>query len=62
MDFMTELATNATARGVDVVLYSGNDDSLIAHRSTESSFICCILHKSKTDLFIFSTVAIQVCK
>lgn len=53
MDFMTELATNATARGVDIVLYSGNDDSLIAHRSTESSFLYCILHESKTDLFIF---------
>ncbi|KAF9461223.1 Alpha/Beta hydrolase protein [Collybia nuda] len=35
MDFMTELATNATARGVDIILYSGNDDALIAHRSTE---------------------------
>ncbi|KAH9930296.1 Alpha/Beta hydrolase protein [Fomitopsis serialis] len=35
MAFLTELATNASERGVQVVLYSGNDDSLISHRSTE---------------------------
>ncbi|KAI8996599.1 alpha/beta-hydrolase [Trametes punicea] len=35
MAFLTELATNATAKHVSVVLYSGNDDSLIAHRGTE---------------------------
>ncbi|KZT07258.1 alpha/beta-hydrolase [Laetiporus sulphureus 93-53] len=35
MAFLTELATNASERGVSVVLYSGNDDSLIAHRSTQ---------------------------
>lgn len=35
MNFFTELATNATSRGVGVILYSGNNDALIAHRSTE---------------------------
>ncbi|KAH9832569.1 alpha beta-hydrolase [Rhodofomes roseus] len=35
MAFLTELATNASERGVKIVLYSGNDDSLISHRSTE---------------------------
>ena len=35
MAFLTDLATNATAHGVHVILYSGNDDSLIAHRGTE---------------------------
>ncbi|KAI0642261.1 alpha/beta-hydrolase [Trametes meyenii] len=35
MAFLTELATNATAHNVSVVLYSGNDDSLVAHRGTE---------------------------
>ena len=35
MAFLTELATNASQRGVKIVLYSGNDDSLISHRSTE---------------------------
>ncbi|KAG7439777.1 alpha/beta-hydrolase [Guyanagaster necrorhizus] len=35
MVFLTELATNATAQNITIVLYSGNDDSLIAHRGTE---------------------------
>ncbi|PCH36382.1 alpha/beta-hydrolase [Wolfiporia cocos MD-104 SS10] len=35
MAFLTELATNATARELSIVLYSGNDDSLISHRGTE---------------------------
>lgn len=35
MDFLDELAANASALGVGIVLYSGNDDSLIAHRGTE---------------------------
>lgn len=35
MVFMSELATNATAKNVSIILYSGNDDTLIAHRGTE---------------------------
>ncbi|KAG6832254.1 hypothetical protein H0H87_002150 [Tephrocybe sp. NHM501043] len=35
MNFFDEFATNASAHGVGVVLYSGNKDALIAHRSTE---------------------------
>ncbi|KAG6866596.1 hypothetical protein C0991_002084 [Blastosporella zonata] len=35
MNWLTGFATNATAHGVGVVLYSGNKDSLISHRSTE---------------------------
>ncbi|KAI0675833.1 alpha/beta-hydrolase [Trametes maxima] len=35
MAFLTELATNATAHNVSVILYSGNDDSLVPHRGTE---------------------------
>ena len=34
-DFLDELATNATANGVSIILYSGNDDSLLPHRGTE---------------------------
>ncbi|KAJ8474878.1 hypothetical protein ONZ45_g15798 [Pleurotus djamor] len=34
--FMTDLATNASSRGVHIIIYSGNDDSLVAHRGTES--------------------------
>ncbi|TFK39879.1 Alpha/Beta hydrolase protein [Crucibulum laeve] len=35
MNFLTEMATNATAKGVEIILYSGNDDALIPHLSTE---------------------------
>ncbi|KAG7094004.1 hypothetical protein E1B28_007634 [Marasmius oreades] len=35
MAFLTELATNATAKGVSIVLYSGNNDALIPHFGTE---------------------------
>ncbi|TFK31890.1 Alpha/Beta hydrolase protein [Crucibulum laeve] len=35
MVFLNELAANATAQGVGIVLYSGNDDSLVAHFGTE---------------------------
>ncbi|KAJ7625561.1 alpha/beta-hydrolase [Roridomyces roridus] len=35
MNFLSELATNTTAHNISVILYSGNDDSLIAHRGTE---------------------------
>lgn len=32
---MNELAANASALGVAIVIYSGNDDSLVAHRGSE---------------------------
>ncbi|EMD31276.1 hypothetical protein CERSUDRAFT_89132 [Gelatoporia subvermispora B] len=35
MAFLTELASNASARNVSIVFYSGNDDSLVNHRGTE---------------------------
>ncbi|KAI0730653.1 alpha/beta-hydrolase [Earliella scabrosa] len=35
MAFLDELATNMSTHGVPIVLYSGNDDSLVAHRGTE---------------------------
>ncbi|KAN0088900.1 Alpha/Beta hydrolase fold [Tylopilus felleus] len=31
MAFLTDLATNATAHGMNITIYSGNDDSLIPH-------------------------------
>jgi carboxypeptidase D len=37
MAFLTELATNATKHNVSVVIFSGNDDSLVAHRGSEGS-------------------------
>ncbi|KAJ3852457.1 alpha beta-hydrolase [Lentinula lateritia] len=35
MTFLTDLATNGSEKGVGFVFFSGNDDSLIAHRGTE---------------------------
>ncbi|KAJ7208969.1 alpha/beta-hydrolase [Mycena pura] len=35
MTFLSELAANASARGVGIVFYSGNDDGQITHRGTE---------------------------
>ncbi|KAJ6629342.1 alpha/beta-hydrolase [Mycena sp. CBHHK59/15] len=35
MTFLSELATNASAGGVEIIFYSGNDDSLVSHRGTE---------------------------
>ncbi|THH29780.1 hypothetical protein EUX98_g4414 [Antrodiella citrinella] len=35
MAFLDDLATNATNRGVAIVIYSGNDDSLVPHRGSE---------------------------
>jgi hypothetical protein len=38
MTFLSELAANATKNNVALVFYSGNDDALVAHRSTEGWF------------------------
>ncbi len=35
MVFLSELAANASKRGVPVIIYSGNDDSVVAHYSSE---------------------------
>ncbi|KAJ7769203.1 alpha/beta-hydrolase [Mycena maculata] len=35
MTFLSDLATNASAQNVGIIFYSGNDDSLVAHRGTE---------------------------
>lgn len=37
MAFLTELAANASDKHVSIMLYSGNDDSLVAHRGTEGT-------------------------
>ena len=34
--FFSELATNASAHNVTVIIYSGNDDSVVGHLSNES--------------------------
>ncbi|KAF8917843.1 alpha/beta-hydrolase [Mucidula mucida] len=35
MVFLSDLASNATAQNVSVIIYSGNDDSLVSHRGSE---------------------------
>ena len=35
MAFLSELATNASAHNVSIIIYSGNDDSLVAHLGSE---------------------------
>ena len=50
MAFLTELATNMTAHGVKVIFYSGNDDSLIAHRGTEIVIQVCALEPIFPDV------------
>jgi carboxypeptidase D len=38
MAFLTELATNATKHNMGIVIYVGNDDSLVAHRGSEGTY------------------------
>ncbi|KAF7290334.1 Carboxypeptidase [Mycena chlorophos] len=54
MVFLTELATNASKNNVGIVFYSGNDDSLVAHRGTESEFIWYV------DGFVISLLVVQL--
>jgi len=37
MVFLDELATNATARNVSIIVYSGNNDLIISHRGSEGA-------------------------
>lgn len=48
MVFLTEMATNASEHGLSVILYSGNDDTLIEHRGTEG-----LLNSSSLDRFLY---------
>lgn len=59
MAFLTDLATNASVHGIPVVLYSGNEDSLVAHRGTEGAFLLFIAATSEADML--HVVVIQVC-
>ena len=60
MAFLDELALNATKNNVGVVIYSGNDDALVAHtgsQGTVSSHLVSI-YIAFTDTLI--SVVIQV--
>ena len=35
--FLDELAANATARNVSIIVYSGNNDLIISHRGSEGA-------------------------
>ena len=37
MQFLNALAANATKHSISIVIYSGNDDALVAHRGSEST-------------------------
>ena len=37
MVFLDELATNATARNVSIIVFSGNNDLIISHRGSEGA-------------------------
>jgi carboxypeptidase D len=37
MAFMSELATNASKHGVQIIIYEANDDALVARRSSEGA-------------------------
>lgn len=43
MVFLDQLATNATARNVSIILYNGNGDLLVSHRGTEGVLVSHIL-------------------
>ena len=48
MVFLDELATNATANNISIIVYSGNSDLLVSHRGSEGALTPNVLH-----LFIF---------
>ena len=43
MVFLDELATNATAHNVSIIVYSGNADFLITHRGSEGVLVSHVL-------------------
>ena len=57
--FLDELAMNATKNNVGVVIYSGNDDTLVSHRGSEGKHTdLCALHSS-TNVPLAPLVVIQ---
>jgi len=43
MAFLTDLATNATGRGLSIIIYSGNDDSLLPHLGSQGKYLFTIV-------------------
>jgi len=60
MAFLTDLAKNMTAHDMAVIVYSGNDDSVVPHFGSQSKFVSqslslqlahvCIQSPSKCDI------------
>ena len=46
MVFLDELATNATARNVSIIVFSGNNDLIISHRGSEGA----LTHQHRSSL------------
>ena len=44
MVFLDELATNATANNISIIVYSGNSDLLVSHRGSEGTLTLNVLH------------------
>ena len=60
MAFLSELATNASQHHVGVVIYSGNDDALVSHFSSEGMLVV-LLSCSIALIKRCGIVVIQVC-
>ena len=43
MVFLDQLAANATAKNVSIIVYSGNSDLLVSHRGSEGVFTLNVL-------------------
>ena len=57
--FLDDLAANATKNNVGVVIYSGNDDTLVSHRGSEGKYTdLCAVHSS-TNVPLVLLVVIQ---
>ena len=39
MAFLTDLAANATEQGLNIIIYSGNDDSLVPHLGSQGKYL-----------------------
>jgi len=56
MLFFDEMFANASTNGVGIVIYSGNDDMLVAHRGSEITIQVCFLSISFSSLLAHTIV------
>ena len=60
MAFLSELATNASEHNIGIVIYSGNDDALVSHFSSEGARTCNLSEVHVLITFKLAVI-IQVC-